>query len=184
MNDLYLINKLKSHDKRAFYTVIEKYTPYVSVILYRTLNQAASKEDLEELTSDVFIALWYNINSLTGNNLSGYLATIAKNKAKNYLRSLSPINQNLNDIQISVDDNTSNISMCNDRHNQLLSAINSLGFPDDEIFKMYYFDDLKTNEIAKALALSHATVRTKLFRGEHKLKKYFNERGIGYEELI
>ena len=81
MNDLYLINKLKSHDKRAFYTVIEKYTPYVSVILYRTLNQAASKEDLEELTSDVFIALWYKINSLTGNNLSGYLASISKNKA-------------------------------------------------------------------------------------------------------
>ena len=116
--------------------------------------------------------------------MSGYLATIAKNKAKNYLRSLSPVNENINNIEISVDDSTSNTSMYNDRHNQLLFAINSLGFPDDEIFKMYYFDDLKTNEIARELALSHATVRTKLFRGKHKLKKYFNERGIGYEELI
>ena len=43
MNDLYLIKKLKSHDKKAFYSVIEKYTPYVSVILYRTLNKTASK---------------------------------------------------------------------------------------------------------------------------------------------
>lgn len=184
MNDFFLIKKLKSHDKQTFYTVIEKYTPYVSVILYRTLNQTASKEDLEELTSDVFISLWYNVESLTGNNLSGYLATIARNKAKNYLRSLSPLNENINNIQILVNDNTSDISIHNDQHNQLLSAINSLGFPDDEIFKMYYFDGLKTNEIAKALALSHATVRTKLFRGKHKLKKYFNERGIGYEELI
>ena len=60
-------------------------------------------------------------------------------------------------------------------------AVDTLGEPDCEIFKRHYFLYQKTEDIAAALGMNGATVRTKLARGRQKLKSYLEERGYGNE---
>ena len=61
-------------------------------------------------------------------------------------------------------------------------AVDSLGEPDREIFQRYYFLYQKTEDIADALGLKDATVRTKLARGRKRLKDYLKERGYSCED--
>ena len=60
-------------------------------------------------------------------------------------------------------------------------AVDTLGEPDCEIFKRHYFLYQKTEDIAAALGMNGATVRTKLARGRQRLKYYLEERGYGNE---
>lgn len=58
-------------------------------------------------------------------------------------------------------------------------AVDSLGQPDSEIFLRRYFLYQKTGDIAQALGMNAATVRSRLSRGREKLKEHLEERGYG-----
>ena len=97
MNDRRLIEQLKAQRRDALDRAIERYTPYVSVIVYHAM-EGAPREDIEEVTADVFIALWRTAGSITGENLAGYLAAIARNQAKSWLRARRPPEEDLEDV--------------------------------------------------------------------------------------
>ena len=97
MNDRRLIEQLKAQRRDALDRAIERYTPYVSVIVYHAM-EGAPREDIEEVTADVFIALWRTAASITGENLAGYLAAIARNQAKSWLRARRPPEEDLEDV--------------------------------------------------------------------------------------
>ena len=179
MNDLYLINKLKSHDKRAFYTVIEKYTPYVSVILYRTLNQAASKEDLEELTSDVFIALWKNKENLPDTtNLKAYLAKTAKNIIKNTYRK-TKLHYSLSDFENKISDknNPEKTLEKNEQNLIIKKSLTTLKIEEYKTFIMFYYEDKSIKKIAKELNCSTGKIKVILHRVRKKIKNNLKNRG-------
>ena len=59
--------------------VIINYTPYIYTII-KNKNANLSKEDIEEIVSDVFLAIWKNQSRLYINKeISTYLVGIAKN---------------------------------------------------------------------------------------------------------
>ena len=97
MNDRRLIEQLKAQRRDALDRAIERYTPYVSVIVYHAM-EGAPREDIEEVTADVFIALWRTAGSTTGEHLAGYLAAIARNPAKSWLRARPPSEEDLEDV--------------------------------------------------------------------------------------
>lgn len=86
-----LLINLKRKKRGSLEAVIDIYTPYVSVIVYNIIGSQMTREDVEEVVSDVFISLWRNAENLDINKgcIRTYIGTVARNLAKNKLRKLS-----------------------------------------------------------------------------------------------
>ena len=80
------VAKLNEHNEAALEQIIQKYTPYVSTIIYNVSKGSMSTQDIEEVCADVFITLWKNAEKVKADTLKGYLAAIAKSRAKDSLR--------------------------------------------------------------------------------------------------
>ena len=80
-----MVKSLRRGELSALEALMERYTPYVSSVVYRILR--GRRADGEELTADVFLAAWDNRDKLRPGQVKGYLGAIARNRAFNLLRS-------------------------------------------------------------------------------------------------
>ncbi len=180
MNEETMIKKLRQQDSEALDEAIRKYTRLVSAIICNIAGDQLTAEDVEELTEDTFIAMWYNADKLEEGKVKAYICQIAKNKTKNRLRDnnkhskvVSIENMSPEDDFLLTDDiEEKQISMT------LFEAIDEMGEPDREIIlrKYYYYQNSK--QIGEVMKMNAQTVRTKLYRAKDKLKKILSERGI------
>lgn len=53
-----LLERLKKREPNSIDEAVEVYTPYLSTVLYNMAGNSLPKEDIEEIVSDVFVALW------------------------------------------------------------------------------------------------------------------------------
>ena len=178
MNNINLAQNLKKHNEKALEEIMEKFTPLVATIIYNISNGRLSTSDIEELVADTFIALWNNAENFQDENIKGYLCSIAKNKAKNKLREIKPVQ--LIDIEDTVifDD----FSFSEDIENkaisaELLNAINEIKEPDREIMIRHYYYYQSVYKIAEIIDINAETVKSKIRRTRAKLKAYLEERG-------
>ena len=180
MNEKRILKALRRGDSAALEQIIDQYTPYVFAIISNILSHALPREDLEEVVSDVFCSLWYSRAQVEPGKLKAYLAAIARNAAKSRLRRLKltePLEDDL--LELSLPGPEEGVlalelkAACRDL------AVDSLGQPDSEIFLRRYFLYQKTGDIAQALGMNAATVRSRLSRGREKLKEHLEERGYG-----
>lgn len=58
--DARLLEQLKQQNRRGLERVMKRYTAYVGTILRNVTRGQTTQEDLEELTADVFLALWHH----------------------------------------------------------------------------------------------------------------------------
>ena len=68
-----LIKKLQKHDHAAFEEIVHKYLPLVSTVVYNIGESKLTKEDMEEVISDVLVTLWKNTDKIIEGKLKGYL---------------------------------------------------------------------------------------------------------------
>ena len=78
--DARLLEQLKQQNRRGLERVMKRYTAYVGTILRNVTRGQTTQEDLEELTADVFLALWHHAPEMRTEYLTGYLASIARSK--------------------------------------------------------------------------------------------------------
>lgn len=78
--DARLLEQLKQQNRRGLERVMKRYTAYVGTILRNVTRGQTTQEDLEELTADVFLALWHHAPEMRTEHLTGYLASIARSK--------------------------------------------------------------------------------------------------------
>lgn len=179
MEERVLLRRLKKGDPAALSELIRLYTPYAYAIASNILSHALSREDVEEVVSDSFVSLWENREKIETEMLRAYLAAIVRNKAKSALRrrhETEPLEDDL--LLISAADGPERQVLLAELRQIARAAVDSLGEPDREIFQRHYFLYQKTEEIARDMGLSGATVRTKLARGRKRLKAYLTERGF------
>ncbi len=167
-----LLTNLKKRKRGSLEKVIDLYTPYVSVVVYNTVGAVLSKEDIEEVVSDVFVSLWQNAENLDIKKgcIRTYIGAAARNRAKNKLRKIflcSEINENVTD---SFNDPNAEFEVKEERE-ILINLIKSLGEPDSEIFFRYYYYEERISKISKVTGIAVGTIKTKLARGRGKLKK-------------
>ena len=88
MADETLLDGLKKKRRNSIERAIEIYTPYISTVVFNLAGNSLSREDTEEIISDVFISLWENaayINLQKG-TIRSYIAAIARNATLKRLR--------------------------------------------------------------------------------------------------
>ena len=180
MNERTVLRELKSGDTGALSEIIGFYTPYLYTVASNIMDPPMSREDVEETVSDTFVRLWEHRAEVQPDKLKPWLAAVVRNRAKDALRTArlaEPLDDDL--LEIAAPDNMEKAVLYAELSEITREAVDSLGEPDSEIFKRHYFLYQKTDEIAAALDMNAATVRTRLRRGRERLREYFGERGYG-----
>lgn len=65
--------RLINGDETALDEIINKMTPLISSIIYNISNGMISAADIEEVTADTFITLWYNRSKVIAERVEGYI---------------------------------------------------------------------------------------------------------------
>ena len=174
-----LVEKLKKHNENALGQIIEQQSGFVASVVYNTANGSLSKEDIEEVTADVFVTLWNNADKVQEGKLKGYLCTIARTRTLNKIAA----NKNRNILNIddydpeddfSIEDETEK----NDIHKVLRETIDKLKIPDKDILIRYYFYSQTVTQISDGMKINIETVKSKLRRTREKIKKELIERSF------
>lgn len=164
-------------------TVIRDYSGYVYTSIINMPNTALSSEDIEEVISDVFFILWKNKDKLKKNDkLNFYLVGIAKNLLKEKYRKRKD-NLDINDYEnyLSSNKTLDEIYEEDSYMRAIQERLNLLNDNDRKIFRMFYYGNKKTKEIAKELKMNEITVRSRLHRIKKQIKKDLNLGGYSYE---
>ena len=177
MEERRLLEQLKKRQRGALERAIDRYTPYVSTVVWRTLGPAATREDAEEVVSDVFLALWAGADSVTGEHLRAWLAAVARNKAADRLRRAEQAAAPLLDSDADPAMGPEEQAETREWAARLWQAVQSLEEPDRTLFVRYYYEGEKLKDVAKELNLQPATARTRLHRGRKVLKQRLTEGG-------
>lgn len=178
LNDDKLVAKLKNKDQRAFEEVIEKYTDFVSAIVYNTSKGSLSKEDMEETVTDIFVTLWKNTDHIIDDKLKGYICRIAKTRTLNKISSVTAHRLlNIDDYDPEDDFSISAEVEKKQLINELREIISEIAMPDREIIIRYYYYSQNTARIAEVMNLNPNTVKAKLRRSRDKIKTKLIERG-------
>ena len=72
-DDKTILRRLKRGDAAALEAAVRQYSGYVTAVIGNQLGPCAAAEDIEELASDVFVALWRAPQSLRTEHLRGWL---------------------------------------------------------------------------------------------------------------
>ena len=178
MNDGAILRAMRSGDPRSLEAMMEKYIPYVSAIVWNFLRASMTKEDAEEVVSDVFLAAWSQAKEIQPQALKPWLGAVARNKALQRLRKAGfdlPLEEDVLEIPGL---NTPEQSLTQAEEARLVrDAVDSLGQPDREIFLRHYWFAQTVAQISDQMQIKESTVKTKLRRGRQRLKEILQKWG-------
>lgn len=175
-----LTQRLRRGDPAALEEAMDRYSAYAAKIIAAFLRDTLPREDMEEALSDVFVALWNSRERLEGEDLRPYLAAIARNAARQRLRSFRPT-EPLPETDLGADGapGPEDLTEQAETAGELREAISALPPEDRELFLRFYYLEQTTAEIAAVTGENPATLRSRLRRGRMKLKAFCTERGMG-----
>lgn len=180
MRDSTILQKIKSGDPSGLSALMNRYVPYISVIVWNILRGAMSPEDAEEVVSDVFLAAWDQAADLESGHVKGWLGTVARNKAKNKLRQMGrTVSLEESSLDIPAPSDLSEAMEQDEERRLVRQAVDALAPDDREIFLRHYYYAQSVKEISAHMALNESTVKTKLRRGRMKLKEVLTKGGAG-----
>ena len=178
-----LLQGLQAGKSQALEAIIRAYTPYVSGIIAGQMGRFSAAADVEELVSDTFLALWQWRERLETDNLRGWLAVTARNKARSFLRKRRPDPVDVEDWFILPDEQSARLLEGRELQDILDTALNSLDPESREVLLQHYYHCRTTTEIATALSMSQSAVKSRLARGRKKLKDILIQGGFDLETL-
>ena len=167
-----LISALKSNDisklQESFKNI---YEAYYKLVYFCVGNFLKNKEDIEDVTQEVFINFFNNLENI---NVSGsikyYLTRSARNLSINYLKKNSKV---INDYDLS---NKASYEL---KTNDLFDFIKSnLDNDEKEIIIRQVLEGYSLKEIAKITYQNINTVKSKYRRALLKLKHLLKEKNL------
>lgn len=171
MRDELILRKIKRGDPSGLEELMDRYIPYVSAVVWNILRSSMSREDAEEVVSDVFLAAWEQAREIRPNAAKAWLGAVARNKAKNKLRQRGcelPLEEDI--LELPGADSPEKGLTRKEEARLVREAVDSLGEPDREVFLRHYFLVQTVQEISQTMNMNESTVKTKLRRGRGTLK--------------
>lgn len=182
MQERKLIQALKQKSPDALSQLIQQYSPYVGTIVRNIIGKQFSEEDVEEVTADVFVAVWNHTDQLRPGKLSPFLAAIARNLSRNRIRSYHETVDFDELISICADDNVESEIDQKMLGEILRDVLNMLSSQDKEILVRYYYCYESVSQIAKEKHMTESAVKMRMSRARKKMQQELIDRGYAYEE--
>ena len=153
----------------------EIYDEYYYQIYNWSLKKTNNKEDAEDLTNSVFLAIFnYFSKNIKVEKLENLIWKIAYNiwssKAKSYVKEKNQTNLIDN---IGYDEKTLDKII----YKEIINNLDNIGLTlkEQNIFKMYYLKDLSIKEISEKLNTTESNVKYFLFKARKKIKEEYDE---------
>ena len=179
MDDRKLAQKLKQGNRLALDRAMAAYTPYLSTVVWNALGPAASAQDVEEVVSDAFLALWSRRDSLQPEQgLNPWLAAVARNRAIDRLRAARPAPLPLHEAETAGGPTPEQDLERRMFAHALRQAVEGLPPPDDQLVLRFYYEGEKLKDVARDLGLSVPAAKSRLCRARKKLKEILTEGGL------
>lgn len=180
MDDKEIVELLYNRDERGVKAVQDKFSKLVMNVCRGILR---SDEEAEQCAIDTLLRVWESIPPDRPENLTGYIAKIARHLTLNRLRYDTAHKRN-SDLLTELDECIP--SDCSVERQAELSELTAVinewlrALPDKQqrLFTLRYFYAYGVKEAAKACGMSKTAATTALMRLRGSLKKYLTERGV------
>lgn len=173
----YLVNGKLDIDK-----ILDDFYGYVYIIVKNGVSTYITDEDIEEIISDVFVAIWKNSNKISNTiDIKAYLTGIAKNIIRNKYRKTN-LNFSISDYEERLIDsiNIENNAEESEQNDIIKNTLKTLKEDEYNIFIMFYYSGKTIKEIAEKLECSNGKVKVTLHRVRKLIKKNLEDGGYGY----
>ena len=184
MGDEDIVKLFFNRDEEAIVVLETRYGNYFKSIADRILH---SSDDTEECVDDAYMKAWDTIPPEEPQNLKGYVGTIVKNQALDYLRKQQSGKRGgkMADVLLSEleDCIASGCSMDEAIDRLFLSEILNrwleMEKPENrKLFLGRYWYGYSIKELAESQNISQGRVMSKLERMRKRLRKYLRQEGI------
>ena len=176
MNEQAAWKAMKNGSQEGLVWMIDHYSAYVASIVHRIIGSQMSRQDVEEVTSDVFLALWNQADRLRTDHIKAYLGRMARNMALNKFREAGfalPLEEN----RVGTDETTPEDDLLKKEAARIVSQeVRRMKEPEREILLRFYYYFEPIDQIAREMELNPATVKTKLFRARKTLKTVLSQK--------
>lgn len=188
VNDVALVDRiLNENDQIAYATLMNKYK---KAVFFTVLKMVSNKDDAEDITMLTFTKAFKSLPQYnTEFAFTTWLFRIASNNAIDHLRKKRLKTTSLDIDFNSEDDDKQSLydslktdqvdpeekMVIRQRNRIMAEVINSLDEKYSTLIKMYYFEELKYEEIADRLAIPLGTVKVRLKRAKDFLAKLLEE---------
>ncbi len=163
------ISAVAAGDRNALREIYDEYLPYIYTVVYGVVG---NKEDAEDLSADCFVRIWETAGRFKpGNGHKGYLATIARNMAIDFIRKK---NREMPMDELPEDDSGGSPPTAGEDSNvnviSVRDAISTLSPPEQTIVNMKILSDMTFKEIAESLGQPIGTITWRYNEAIKKLR--------------
>jgi RNA polymerase sigma factor (sigma-70 family) len=181
-----LVKRLKLRDGQAMVALYDKYGGLVYSIIFRAVGDRATAEDLVQET---FLRIWNRVQTFdeTKGRFEGWLVTVARNRAFDYLRSVKnrPTQSfaRLEDLEqagcfVNKDDKADDQADRIGKQKAVSQALQGLKEDQREVIELTHFEGMTQTEISEKLNKPLGTVKS-LVRSALKILRTAATEGVG-----
>lgn len=152
------------------------YDKYFDKIYAWAIKKTNNKEDAEDLTNNIFLAIFEYFNkNISIEKLDNLIWKIAHNiwylKAKNYIKEKD--NVTLDEVNTSYNEKYLDKVIYND----IINNLTNIDLTEREFlsFELYYCNDLSIKEISDKLKTSESNIKYYLYSARKKVKERYDE---------
>lgn len=174
LNDTEIINQVVGGNQQAYALLVNRYQEYVFTLVLRIVK---NREDAEEVSQDVFIKAYKNLNSFRGDSkFSTWLYTIVNNTGISFLRKrkleiYSLDNEAVFERADNIDSGVrANVIEQKSKQAMVNEAIAQLSPEDALAITLFYKAEQSLEEMAKAMGIETNAAKVRLHRARTRLK--------------
>ena len=166
MTDRELANKvLHEHNQQCFAEIVRRYS---GMVFWKALGIVKREELAKEIAQQTFVRAYERLAYWRGDSLGPWLAAIAMHLALNELEHEKRLVQSVPD----TDEYDPEREVLLQRMEQ---AIELLPEQDRQIIRLHYYEQKKTDEIARFTGLTQTNVLVRLHRIRERLRRTLGE---------
>ena len=153
------------------------YDHYFNIIYNWSVKKTNNREDAEDLTNSIFLAIFEYLNKdIEVKKIENLIWKIARNiwctKAKKYIKEKNNISYD-ETYEYCYED----ITIDKIIYKEIINEIDNYNLSENEIkvFKLYYIKDLSIKEIKEKLNITESSIKYYLFNARKKIKERYND---------
>lgn len=160
-----------------FKSLVEQYERLIFTICYQLV---LDYHEAQNLTQDTFVAAYAHINTVREENLRAWLARIATNKAKDYLKSAYnrrvSLSENMSELDmIRAEESPEHLYLSGEKTEYIQQTILNLKEPYHKVSVLFFLEEKTVDEIAQQLDRPKKTIQTQIYRARSMLQKQLKE---------
>jgi RNA polymerase sigma factor (sigma-70 family) len=157
----------------------ELYEDFSADLMRYSEKMTGNAEEAKDISSMAFLKLMQQKGPFENRrSIRAFLFTVANNLCIDYLRKSGTAKRNQQTIwRLYLENSTQDTPVDTGKRTaqikKYLKEIEALPKGCAQVFKLYYFEELKNREIAKHLGITEKTVRNQLYKARLLIKKPF-----------